>query len=50
MKELSKFNPWWIEEPTNPDDILVMQKLLNLINLLKLLQENIVIIELCLNN
>lgn len=22
MKELSKFNPWWIEEPTNPDDIL----------------------------
>ncbi len=22
MKHLSKFNPWWIEEPTSPDDIL----------------------------
>ncbi len=22
MKELAKFNPWWIEEPTSPDDIL----------------------------
>ena len=22
MKLLSKFNPWWIEEPTSPDDIL----------------------------
>jgi L-fuconate dehydratase len=22
MKELAKFEPWWIEEPTNPDDIL----------------------------
>lgn len=21
MKELAKFNPWWIEEPTSPDDI-----------------------------
>ncbi|WP_291870279.1 L-fuconate dehydratase [Maribacter sp.] len=22
MKELSQFDPWWIEEPTSPDDIL----------------------------
>jgi L-fuconate dehydratase len=22
MKSLAKFNPWWIEEPTNPDDVL----------------------------
>jgi L-fuconate dehydratase len=22
MSELKKFNPWWIEEPTSPDDIL----------------------------
>jgi L-fuconate dehydratase len=22
MKSLSEFNPWWIEEPTNPDDVL----------------------------
>lgn len=22
MKVLSKFNPWWIEEPTSPDDVL----------------------------
>ncbi|HUR47053.1 MAG TPA: L-fuconate dehydratase [Candidatus Saccharimonadales bacterium] len=22
MKELSQFKPWWIEEPTSPDDIL----------------------------
>lgn len=22
MKELARFNPWWIEEPTSPDDIL----------------------------
>lgn len=22
MKELSKFHPWWIEEPTSPDDVL----------------------------
>ena len=22
MEHLSKFNPWWIEEPTSPDDIL----------------------------
>jgi L-fuconate dehydratase len=21
MKQLAKFNPWWIEEPTSPDDI-----------------------------
>jgi L-fuconate dehydratase len=22
VRELAEFNPWWIEEPTNPDDIL----------------------------
>ncbi len=22
MNELSQFNPWWIEEPTSPDDVL----------------------------
>ena len=22
MKELARFNPWWIEEPTSPDDVL----------------------------
>tara|TARA_B100001057_G_scaffold20123_1_gene18621 strand:+ start:2785 stop:4107 length:1323 start_codon:yes stop_codon:yes gene_type:complete len=22
MKQLSKFRPWWIEEPTSPDDVL----------------------------
>ncbi|MEQ9289695.1 MAG: L-fuconate dehydratase [Cyclobacteriaceae bacterium] len=22
MKELARYNPWWIEEPTSPDDIL----------------------------
>lgn len=22
MQQLAKFNPWWIEEPTSPDDIL----------------------------
>lgn len=22
MRALSEFNPWWIEEPTNPDDVL----------------------------
>ncbi|MCB9783559.1 MAG: L-fuconate dehydratase [Candidatus Omnitrophica bacterium] len=22
MKELANFNPWWIEEPTSPDDVL----------------------------
>jgi L-fuconate dehydratase len=22
MKELGRFNPWWIEEPTSPDDVL----------------------------
>ncbi len=27
MKSLSKFNPWWIEEPTSPDDILGHKKI-----------------------
>jgi L-fuconate dehydratase len=27
MKELAPFNPWWIEEPTSPDDILGHKKI-----------------------
>jgi L-fuconate dehydratase len=27
MKKLSAFNPWWIEEPTSPDDILGHKKI-----------------------
>ena len=27
MKVLSQFNPWWIEEPTSPDDILGHEKI-----------------------
>ena len=27
MKLLAKFDPWWIEEPTSPDDILGHQKI-----------------------
>lgn len=27
MKELQKFNPWWIEEPTSPDDVLGHQRI-----------------------
>ena len=22
MRQLAAFNPWWIEEPTSPDDVL----------------------------
>ena len=22
VKRLAKFDPWWIEEPTSPDDVL----------------------------
>ena len=22
MRELAEFEPWWIEEPTSPDDVL----------------------------
>ena len=22
MRELARFDPWWIEEPTSPDDVL----------------------------
>ncbi len=35
MKELSKLNPWWIEEPTNPDDILGHAKIAKAINPIK---------------
>ena len=35
MKELSKFDPWWIEEPTNPDDILGHAKIAKAINPIK---------------
>lgn len=31
MKLLAKFNPWWIEEPTSPDDILGHLKIKNAI-------------------
>lgn len=27
MRALAQFNPWWIEEPTNPDDILGHRKI-----------------------
>ena len=27
MKHLAKFKPWWIEEPTSPDDVLGHQKI-----------------------
>lgn len=29
MEALAKFNPWWIEEPTSPDDILGHAKIAN---------------------
>jgi L-fuconate dehydratase len=29
MKPLAKFNPWWIEEPTSPDDVLGHAKIAN---------------------
>lgn len=32
MKELAQFNPWWIEEPTSPDDILGHKKIRDAIN------------------
>ena len=35
IKELSKFDPWWIEEPTNPDDILGHAKIGKAINPIK---------------
>ena len=27
MKHLARFRPWWIEEPTSPDDVLGHQKI-----------------------
>jgi L-fuconate dehydratase len=27
MAHLKEFNPWWIEEPTSPDDVLGMRSL-----------------------
>ena len=27
MRELARFDPWWIEEPTSPDDVLRGAKL-----------------------
>ena len=35
IKKLSKFNPWWIEEPTNPDDILGHAKIAKAISPIK---------------
>ena len=32
MKELEEFNPWWIEEPTSPDDVLGHKKIRDAIN------------------
>ncbi len=35
MKELAKFNPWWIEEPTSPDDILGHAKIAEAVSPIK---------------
>lgn len=35
MKSLSKFNPWWIEEPTSPDDILGHKKIADAVRPIK---------------
>lgn len=35
MAQLKKFNPWWIEEPTSPDDILGHAKIANAIHPIK---------------
>ncbi|HUZ58009.1 MAG TPA: L-fuconate dehydratase [Hanamia sp.] len=35
MKSLAKFNPWWIEEPTSPDDILGHLAIANAISPIK---------------
>lgn len=35
MNQLKKFNPWWIEEPTSPDDILGHAKIANAIKPIK---------------
>ena len=32
MKQLAEFNPMWIEEPTNPDDILGHQAIARALN------------------
>lgn len=35
MAELKKFNPWWIEEPTSPDDILGHAKIAKAVHPIK---------------
>lgn len=35
MEQLKKFNPWWIEEPTSPDDILGHAKIAKAIHPIK---------------
>ena len=35
MAELKKFNPWWIEEPTSPDDVLGHAKIARAIHPIK---------------
>jgi len=35
MKELAQFNPWWIEEPTSPDDILGHAKIAKAVDPIK---------------
>lgn len=32
MKELAQFNPWWIEEPTSPDDVLGHAKIAQVVS------------------
>src|SRR5699024_12172301 len=36
MKQLSKYNPYWIEEPTSPDDILGHKEIKDAINTVKI--------------
>ena len=35
VKELAEFNPWWIEEPTSPDDILGHKKIADAVHPIK---------------
>ena len=35
MEQLKKFNPWWIEEPTSPDDILGHAKIARAVHPIK---------------
>lgn len=35
VQQLAKFNPWWIEEPTSPDDILGHKKIAEVVHPIK---------------